>query len=97
VSRRATPRPDRPQPPTPRVKVWLETGGSYAFGFGIAEILQADDSRLGETGVPVKVVVQGQPVFVCCPACVRAAQKDPGRTLGRVEELKAKAAANPEG
>jgi molybdate transport repressor ModE-like protein len=26
----------------PRVKVWLETaGGNYAFGFGIAEILQA--------------------------------------------------------
>jgi molybdate transport system regulatory protein len=25
----------------PRVKVWLETGGRYAFGFGISEILQA--------------------------------------------------------
>jgi molybdate transport system regulatory protein len=27
----------------PRVKVWLETGGRYAFGFGISEILQAVD------------------------------------------------------
>jgi molybdate transport system regulatory protein len=26
---------------TPRVKVWLETGGRYAFGFGMSEILQA--------------------------------------------------------
>ena len=26
---------------TPRVKVWLEAGGRYAFGFGISEILQA--------------------------------------------------------
>jgi molybdate transport system regulatory protein len=25
----------------PRVKVWLEQGGDYAFGLGIAEILQA--------------------------------------------------------
>jgi molybdate transport system regulatory protein len=25
----------------PRVKVWLETGGRYVFGFGLAEILQA--------------------------------------------------------
>jgi molybdate transport system regulatory protein len=28
---------------TPRVKVWLETEGRYAFGFGISEILQAVD------------------------------------------------------
>jgi molybdate transport system regulatory protein len=27
----------------PRVKVWLETEGRYAFGFGISEILQAVD------------------------------------------------------
>jgi molybdate transport repressor ModE-like protein len=27
----------------PRVKVWLETQGRYAFGFGISEILQAVD------------------------------------------------------
>lgn len=27
----------------PRVKVWLEIGGCYAFGFGITEILQAVD------------------------------------------------------
>ena len=37
----------RPRPTqlalTPRVKVWLEVGGDYAFGFGIAEILQAVD------------------------------------------------------
>jgi molybdate transport system regulatory protein len=27
----------------PRVKVWLEMGGAYAFGLGICEILQAVD------------------------------------------------------
>ena len=32
-----------PTPLTPRVKVWLETGGRYAFGFGLCEILRAVD------------------------------------------------------
>src|SRR5262249_60608616 len=27
----------------PRVKVWLEAGGRYAFGFGVCEMLQAVD------------------------------------------------------
>ena len=30
-------------PLVPRVKVWLEAEGNYAFGFGLAEILQAVD------------------------------------------------------
>jgi molybdate transport system regulatory protein len=30
-------------PLAPRVKVWLETEGRYAFGFGVTEILQAVD------------------------------------------------------
>ena len=31
----------KPLPLVPRVKVWLEAQGCYAFGYGIAEILQA--------------------------------------------------------
>jgi molybdate transport system regulatory protein len=39
-------RHNRPQLPSfsPRVKVWLEVGGHYAFGLGISEILQAVDA-----------------------------------------------------
>src|SRR5262245_38105637 len=33
----------RQTPLAPRVKVWLEAEGRYAFGFWIAEILQAVD------------------------------------------------------
>ncbi len=33
----------KPATVTPRVKVWLEINGSYAFGLGVAEILQAVD------------------------------------------------------
>jgi molybdate transport repressor ModE-like protein len=32
-----------PPPLVPRVKVWLEAGGRYAFGLGISSILQAVD------------------------------------------------------
>jgi len=34
-------RPAQPAALVPRVKVWLEVGGQYAFGFGLCEILQA--------------------------------------------------------
>ena len=50
------------------------------------------DNRLGEMGVPVKVMVNDQPVFVCCKSCKKGAEKDPDKTLAKVKELKAKAA-----
>jgi molybdate transport system regulatory protein len=31
----------KPSHLVPRVKVWLETGGRYAFGLGVSEILEA--------------------------------------------------------
>jgi hypothetical protein len=42
-------------------------------------------------GVPVKVMVKGQPVFLCCKTCRKQALADPDKTLARVDELKAKA------
>jgi hypothetical protein len=47
----------------------------------------ADDSPLGGMGVPVKVMLQGQPVFVCCDGCVDAALEKPTQTLARVKQL----------
>jgi multidrug efflux pump subunit AcrA (membrane-fusion protein) len=47
------------------------------------------DSRLGSMGVPVKVMVKGQPVFVCCNACSKAAAKEADATLKKVAELRA--------
>jgi len=41
MSKAAQRRPERPPAFTPRVKVWLEVGGRYAFGLGVSEILQA--------------------------------------------------------
>jgi membrane fusion protein, copper/silver efflux system len=45
-------------------------------------------SRLGSMGPPVKVVLSGQPVFLCCKGCVEDARKDPEKTLAEVERLK---------
>jgi hypothetical protein len=43
---------------------------------------------LGSMGVPMKLEVKGQPVFICCEGCKAGALKDPEKTLQKVEELK---------
>lgn len=45
-------------------------------------------SRLGSMGVPVKIIVEGQPVFLCCGNCGEKARANPRRTLETVEQLK---------
>jgi hypothetical protein len=54
------------------------------------------DTKLGEMGPPVKVIVKGadgreEPVFVCCKGCKRKALADPDKTLAAVAALKAAA------
>lgn len=53
------------------------------------------NERLGDPtmGVPVKVTVKGQPVFLCCAGCEGEVRDHPDRTLAKVEKLKAKAKA----
>lgn len=48
----------------------------------------ASGSRLGGMGTPVKVMLDGQPVFLCCRSCVAKAQQNRRATLARVEEIK---------
>jgi hypothetical protein len=42
-------------------------------------------AALGSMGVPVKVMLRGKPLFVCCPACVGKAKRDPDGTLKKLE------------
>jgi hypothetical protein len=42
----------------------------------------------GPMGVPYKVMIEGQPVFLCCDGCEETALKDPKATLAKVAELK---------
>lgn len=50
-------------------------------------------TTLGAMGVPVKLTLDGKPVFLCCKGCVAEASADPAKTLARVEELKKKGSA----
>src|SRR5262249_37144726 len=45
-------------------------------------------NQLGAMGKPVKVMLKGQAVFLCCKGCVEKAQADPDKTLAKVKELK---------
>ena len=51
------------------------------------------DDRLGAMGVPVKILIKDQPVFLCCKSCIDQALKNPEQTLARAKELQAKAKA----
>jgi hypothetical protein len=54
------------------------------------------DNRLGSMGPPVKVMLQGRPVFLCCKGCEGDARTNAEQTLAEVEKLKAKVnAATP--
>jgi 3-deoxy-D-arabino-heptulosonate 7-phosphate (DAHP) synthase class II len=46
------------------------------------------ENRLGSMGAPVKVEVEGKPVFLCCAGCKEGALADPKATLAEVEKLK---------
>jgi hypothetical protein len=39
-------------------------------------------------GVPVKVDLNGRPVFLCCSLCVDKAKADPQRTLDKLDQRK---------
>jgi membrane fusion protein, copper/silver efflux system len=49
---------------------------------------------LGSMGTPIKLMIQNQPVFVCCDGCPNGALANPQRTLDEVAKLKAKAKTN---
>jgi hypothetical protein len=42
----------------------------------------------GSMGVPYKVMIEGQPVFLCCDGCEEEALKDKQATLAKVAKLK---------
>jgi uncharacterized protein (TIGR03000 family) len=52
--------------------------------------------RLGSMGVPVKVIVKGQPVLLCCAGCADKARNNPEQTLESIGKLKSKTATAPQ-
>ncbi len=47
-----------------------------------------DQNRLGSMGIPVKLTIEGQPVFLCCDGCKKSALADPKQTLAKVASLR---------
>ncbi len=39
-------------------------------------------------GAPIKLELDGKPVFLCCKGCVAKAEANPAATLAKVEELR---------
>lgn len=54
------------------------------------------ENALGSMGVPAKVLVKDQPVFLCCSLCRTKALAHADRTLVRVKELKSRNAGDPQ-
>jgi len=49
-----------------------------------------EENRLGSMGVPKKIKVKDETVFVCCKGCLKDAEANPDKTLAKLKELKAK-------
>jgi Cu/Ag efflux protein CusF len=43
---------------------------------------------LGSRDVPVKLMIRGEPVFICCESCQKKAEADPDATLKKAIALK---------
>ena len=42
-------------------------------------------AALGSMGVPVKITLRGQPVFLCCKECIGKAKRNPDEMLKKVD------------
>jgi len=43
-----------------------------------------DDNRLGSMGAPLKIMVDGKPVFLCCAGCKKKAAANSAADTGQV-------------
>jgi hypothetical protein len=49
-------------------------------------ICPVSGGALGSMGVPVKAMLKGRPVFLCCPACLEKAKEHPEEILEKVSK-----------
>lgn len=48
------------------------------------KVCPVTDEDLGSMGAPVKVMVDGRPVFICCKGCEKALRSDPKKFLAKI-------------
>lgn len=85
-----TVRPSTPEDPDAKINAALAKlapeDRQLAQSQRFCPVLQT--SRLGSMGAPVKLMVAGEPVFLCCTGCKENALKNSDRTVARVKQLK---------
>jgi hypothetical protein len=52
--------------------------------------VEQNDELLGSMGVPIKLTIKGEAVFICCGGCKKNALKDEDKTLAKAKELREK-------
>ena len=53
--------------------------------------VEESDERLGGSmGVPIKLMIKGEAVFICCKSCEKHVLKDPDKALAKAKELREK-------
>jgi hypothetical protein len=53
-----------------------------------------NENRLGTMGAPIKVTIEGTPVFLCCKGCEGEAKSKPKETVAAAAKLKKDNASN---
>ncbi len=85
-----TVRPSTPEDPDAKIKAALAKlppeDRTLAEAQRFCPILPA--SRLGSMGAPVKLMVAGEPLFICCNNCKENALKNSADTLAKVKKLR---------
>ena len=52
------------------------------------KVCPVSDEELGSMGAPVKLIVKGEPIFICCKGCEKKINADPDKYLAKVADLK---------
>ena len=87
-----TVRPSTPEDPDAKITASLaalsDADRREAEAQKFCPILQSN--KLGSMGPPVKLMIEGQSVFLCCDGCKDSAMENPAATLAKVAALKGK-------
>jgi hypothetical protein len=50
------------------------------------KVCPVTDMPLGSMGAPIKVMVEGHPVFICCEGCRDSLLAEPAKYLAKIEK-----------
>jgi hypothetical protein len=83
-------KPPEKAPSTDEEKALAELPAASRKRAELQKVCAVSGEPLGSMGKPVELMIENQPVFLCCEHCRKSALKDPKKTLDKVKELTAK-------